>query len=309
MRRGRDGSAHNVAMPFYRSEPHEYTVHFANGKVKHEGRGLSFWYWRINSSIAKVPLNIRDSSFAFKEVTRDFQAVTYQGQTSYRFVNPSLAVSSLNLSIDPSTGRYIDNDLALLDQRVANAVNSAAGAEIQAQDLASALRSYDVTAAAVLERVRKGQALDAFGIEITSLIITSIRPTPEVAKAMEAGLREEMLRRADEAIYARRNAAIEEERKISEQEMATQLAMESRRQELVAVTGANLVAEAEARGKAQSAEAAYVLERLREELELWRALDPRLIAALGFKALGDKGAQQMTVTTEVLSALLQDKQS
>jgi regulator of protease activity HflC (stomatin/prohibitin superfamily) len=204
---------------------------------------------------------------------------------------------------------YISDDLELLDKRVSVAVNTSTAAEIQARDLAVVLRNFDQIAASVMDRLRANQGLAPFGVEVLSLTITSIRPTPEVAKAMEAALREELLRRADEAIFARRSAAIAEERKIKEQELATDLAMEAKRQELIALAGANQVEEAEARGRSHAAESAYELERLRTELELWRGLDPQLIAALGFRSLASQGADNLTITTEVLSALMNAKQS
>ena len=41
------------------------------------------------------------------------------------------------------------------------------------------------------------------GVEIMSLSIVAITPTPETAKALEAEAREGVLRQSDEAIYAR----------------------------------------------------------------------------------------------------------
>lgn len=295
-------------MPYFRAEPHEHVVHYAGGRLRRQGRGMSFWYWRINSSIAVVPLNIRDVPFVYQELTSDFQSVTYQGQASFRIADPARALETLNLALNLFRRSYISDDLDLLDKRVSVAVNTATAAEIQARDLAVVLRNFDQIAASVMDRLRQNGGLAQFGVEVVSLTITSIRPTPEVAKAMEAALREELLRRADEAIFARRSAAIAEERKIKEQELATELAIEAKRQELIALAGANQVEEAEARGKANAAESAYELENLKAELELWRGLDPQLIAALGFRSLASKGADNLTITTEVLSALMTGKQ-
>ena len=57
-----------------------YVVHFKYGKIKREGRGLSFYYFAPNSSISAIPLGSRDIQFIFNETTRDFQTVSIQGQ-------------------------------------------------------------------------------------------------------------------------------------------------------------------------------------------------------------------------------------
>jgi hypothetical protein len=70
------------------------------------------------------------------------------------------------------------------------------------------------------------------GIEMLDFVILSLKPTPEMAKAMEAAAREETLRQADEAIYTRRNAAVEQERKIKENELNTEIAVEQKKQHI-----------------------------------------------------------------------------
>ena len=73
--------------------------------------------------------------------------------------------------------------------------------------------------AEVQEEVRSRDLLAPLGVELLSLNFTSVSPNPEVGKALEAEYRESLLRRADEAIYARRAAAVEEEGKIKSNEL------------------------------------------------------------------------------------------
>ena len=60
-----------------------YVIHYANGSIKREGRGLSFFYYSPTSSIVVVPLGSRDIHFIFNATTKDFQNVTIQGQITY----------------------------------------------------------------------------------------------------------------------------------------------------------------------------------------------------------------------------------
>ncbi len=64
------------------------------------------------------------------------------------------------------------------------------------------------------------------------LSILAIKPTPETSRALEAEAREQILLNADEAIYARRNAAVEQERSIKENELNTEIAVENKKRQI-----------------------------------------------------------------------------
>src|SRR5882762_9857986 len=82
----------------------------------------------------------------------------------------------------------------------------------QRRKLADVLVSSDALIGEVLTGMQQSPAVQMLGVEILGLSILSIKPTPEMSKAFQAAAREELLRKADEAIYARRNNAVELER-------------------------------------------------------------------------------------------------
>ena len=84
----------------------------------------------------------------------------------------------------------------------------------------------------VLTGLRQSEAVAMLGVAILNLSIVAIKPTPETAKALEAEARERLLREADDAIYARRNNAVEQERTIKENELATEVAVETKQREI-----------------------------------------------------------------------------
>ena len=73
---------------YTKNPPTTYVLHYQNGRVRREGPGLAFWYFRPASTIVAIPLASRDVPFAFSEVTADFQPVTLQGQLTYRVADP-----------------------------------------------------------------------------------------------------------------------------------------------------------------------------------------------------------------------------
>ena len=72
------------------------------------------------------------------------------------------------------------------------------------------------------------KALLALGIEVMNVVIASITPSTETARALEAEAREVILQEADQAIYARRKSAVEQERVIKEAELQTQLSIQQK---------------------------------------------------------------------------------
>jgi hypothetical protein len=144
------------------------------------------------------------------------------------------------------------------------------------------------------------------GAELLSVYFVAAKPTPEVGKALEATYREELLRKADEAIYARRYAAVEEERKIKENELNTDITLERQREQLIERKGANDLAEAENRGKALEREAEYRARANERELAVYKSFDPRSLVALSMNELGRNAERlgNLTITSEVLASLL-----
>src|SRR5207244_7664807 len=74
--------------------------------------------------------------------------------------------------------------------------------------------------------------ITSLGLEILGLSILAIKPTPETARALEAETREQLFREADEAIYSRRNSAVEQERAIKENELNTEIAVENKKRQI-----------------------------------------------------------------------------
>jgi len=291
---------------FFKGQPTEYVTKYVGGRVTREGLGLAFFYLPHHTQIVVVPTSSMDASFVFHEVTSNFQAVTIQGQFSYRIRDPHQLEALLNFTIDPRRRAYLSNDPERLPQQITNIIQMETRSEIQTRSLEETLRDSQAIAAQALRRIQEAGLLSPMGVELQSVYFLSAKPTPEVAKALEASYRETLLRLADEAIYARRAAAVEEERKIKENELNTQITLEQQRQQLIDLEGNNAQQEAEFRGRALEREAEYHARATEMELGAYRALDPRAILALAMKELGRNAGRigNLTITSEILAALL-----
>lgn len=281
---------------FFKGQPTDYIIKFVNGKIKREGQGLSFFYWKPNTSIAAIPVVTIDTNFIFNEITQTFQEVTIQGQLTYRVSDVKKIALLLDFSISPANAKYSSDPLEKLAKRIINAVQMATREEIQKFSLEDSLRKSENIAKVVLAKIKEDVMLNSIGIECLNIYLTSIKPTPELARALEAEYRESIQKKADEAIYSRRAAAVEQERKIKENELDSDIALEKERKELVELEGNNAIKEAEYQSKA-----------LNLGLVPYKEMDPKLLLALGFKALGEKADKisNLTITPDLLSSVLE----
>lgn len=208
-----------------------YVLHFKNGKIIREGRGLSFFYFAPNSSIAAIPMGSNDLPFIFSESTNDYQTVTIQGQISYKISNPKILADVLDFTVNDS-GQYKKNDIEKLNQRIINEAQTATSSFIHQIKLKDAIRSAKAIEEKIVEGLRSSQAINILGIEILGANILAVQATPEMSRALETETREKLQQEADQAIYERRNFAVEQERKIKETELNTEIAVEEKQKQI-----------------------------------------------------------------------------
>jgi hypothetical protein len=231
----------------------------------------------------------------------------------------------LDFSID-TLGRYRSDDPAKLNERLIRAAQILTRSFTQERLLRDVLVSSNELVEHVLVGLRQSPLVTSLGVEILGFSVLSIKATPEMAKALQADAREKLLQQADEAVYARRNMAVELERQIRENELNTEIAVEQKtrqvrqtkleadialeteRTALVDQQVENQRKEAEARAEALKA----VLEPLKNVD--WRTLmaaqskglEPRQLVAMAFRDLADNAEKigNLNISPELLNSLL-----
>ena len=209
-----------------------HVIHYVNGKIKKEGRGLAFFYYAPKSSIFAIPVGSSDIPFVFQESTADYQTVSIQGQITYRVADPKQLAQMLDFSVD-SKGRYKQNDTEKIPQRLSNEAQTATSTLIHNLKLQEAIRSAKQIEEAIMSGIKQSEAVNLLGIEPISVTIVAIKATPEMERALEAETREALQQKADQATYERRNFAVEQERIIKESELNTEIALEEKKKQIV----------------------------------------------------------------------------
>ena len=310
-------------LAYSKNAPTTYVLHYQNGRLRREGPGLAFWYYRPSSTIVAVPLASRDVPFAFSEVTADFQPVTVQGQLTYRIADPKRVAGLLDFSLR-WTGQFASDDPTKVPDRLVQTAQIFARAVIQRLTLREALVASDTLVAEVIASLREAEPVKMLGVEILALSVLAVKPAPEAARALEADARENLQRRADEAIYARRNASVEQERRIKESELQTEIAVQEKQRQIretqidadVAVEERrSALVERRVENDRRDADArAYALRATLEPVRDvdWRTLmavgggnDPKLMIALAFRELAENAGKigELNVTPDLLKSL------
>ncbi len=310
---------------FVKFGPTDYVIHFSQGKVRREGRGLAFFYWKPTSSIVSVPVGSSDLQFVFQLLTSDFQNVTVQGQLTYRVAEPRKVADLLNFTITPA-GQFVSDDPQKLGQRLINEAQTASAAAASQMPMRDALRSSEQFGNAIIAGLRSSHSVQMLGIEPVRVSVVSVTPTPEMSRALEAEARERLQQEADMAVYARRNNAVAEERKIKESELNTEIAVEEKKRQIRETqTQADIAIEErrktlvglQAENERKSAETkAFALDAMLKPLAgvEWEKLavlsgastDARVTIAHAFRELAEKAERigTLNITPDLLQALL-----
>ncbi len=235
---------------YYKGEPNTYVLCHRNGELVQHGAGINFYYLPQTTAIAAIPLASQDSQFIFNETTANFQEISIQGSLTYRLSEPLEIARRLDFTVSPKTHSYKSEDPLQLVQRVVNSVQAHTRSEVSQRSLEEALTEVKDLSSVVFEKVAEAADLKALGIVLEGLHFTAVKATPEMQKALEADYREGLHKRADQAIYDRRKSAVDEERKIRESEMNTDVELENRRKDLVDMQAKNSLTLAAAEAKA-----------------------------------------------------------
>ncbi|MBN3790993.1 SPFH domain-containing protein [Burkholderia sp. Ac-20353] len=217
---------------FIKSQPTVHLMQFRAGRVVREGAGLSFFYYAPATTLVSVPVASQDRPFILELVTADFQSVTVQGQVTYRIGDPHRTAAMMDFSLAKDGRSYVSDDPKRLGDRVAMQVEVIVQQAVQSLELKEALRASAAIARTVQAGLSSQPEIDALGLEILGVSVMAVKPTPDIARALEAEARESNLKAADDAVYLRRMSAVENERAIRQNELDTDIAVEQKKRQI-----------------------------------------------------------------------------
>ena len=318
--------------PFIRhlgAAPTMHVQHLHRGDLRHAGAGQAFWFRPLDAAISEIPLDDRELSVVVQLRTADLQQLSAPITVTYRIVDPAIAAQRIDFSIDLGTGLWTERPLDAIAGPLHGAATAAVGHLLAAEPLERALRSDLAALGAQATRILTADArLAELGLEIVGVRFALLRAEPDVERAMQTPAREAIQQDADKATFARRALAVEREAAIGENELANQVELARRQEELVATRGRNarieaeqtaaaaaiaaeaeagrirLAAEAQADAERATGEAAAAAERAR--MDAVRDVPTAVLTTLALRELAGSlpTIDHLTVTPDLLNDLL-----
>jgi regulator of protease activity HflC (stomatin/prohibitin superfamily) len=223
-----------------RSNPSAYLLHYRRGKVIRSAPGITFWAWPLSDSVVEIPTDDRDLTLVIHGRSSDYQDVTVQGILTYRTADPMRLAGRVDFSLDLASGTYVSEPITrvevllsqLAQEEVLQYLARTPIRELLSDGIARLRQAVDAALAAAPQ-------VPEFGLTVSGVRITGVRPNPDLEKAIEAPTREHIKQESDEAAFARRALAVEKERAIAENEMQSRIELARREQQLIEQEGAN----------------------------------------------------------------------
>ena len=308
--------------------PTGYVVHLQKGTVQRQGVGQAFWFRPSASVLSEVPVNDQELPTLFHATTRDHQDVTVQANVTYRFSDPVSVASRLDFALQPG-GAPTTAGREQVATIIGQLCQSHAIDQIAATTLAQSMeRGVSELRTLLTGALQADARLQSTGIEILGVQVLAVKPESDVERALQTPVREHLQAEADKAVYERRAVAVERERTISENEMASKIELAARREHLVTQEGANArreaqeqsaasliraQAEAERQGIAATAEANQLklvgeaaAAREAATMAVYKDMDQATLLALAFReaAASLPNINNLTITPDLLSGAL-----
>ena len=317
-----------------RAESSGYIQHFSKGKVMRSGRGLSFWFSPDEASISEIPMDDRELTFMVKGQSADYQDIAVQGILSWRVADAVRLAERVDFSINLRNGALTGQPETQIRSILNGLIGEFSDTYLKKSGVRELLENgLSPLQGAINAGFSSDPTLNQMGLEIVSVRISALTPSPELSRALQAPTFESLQQKADEATFGRRALAVEKERAIAENELSNQVELAARKQELIAREDENARSEAEAMSAAQKimgdadAEAKIVAAkaeatRIREveqasadmesaRMQAYSSIPPAALYAMAAQEFAGKleKIDSLTISPDMLSGLMSQVKS
>ena len=312
-----------MGIRYRKFEPNQYVIKMKGGKVKEKGLGLSFFYNTRTTSMMVVPTVAIDTGFTFSDImTSDYQSIYVQGDISFAIEDYEKAAQMVDFSF--RSEKEYEQVLFEAKEKMSNKVINAAKVSVVQlicnKDVREAVLISRELEKILFEDLRKNEMLKKYGLSILGVSILSVLPGRETKQALESTTREQILKEQDDAIYKRRNACIEQERVIRENELQTDISIAEKEKEKKEkeMDTRRLIQEREAEILQKDIQNSIAVEKekikltdlevenakrtsdskaydLRAQLEVYKEMDPAILEILAMNGMDAKTADRKSV--------------
>ena len=131
-------------------------------------------------------------------------------ELTYRIAEAKKLSQLMNFTLPANGHHYAFDEPKKQPQQLINHARVLIRASLKSLPLRDLLGQSDAQVSSLNEGLQSAEFMSSLDIIIPGLSIPAIKPTPETSRALEAEARKQLLREVDEAVYARRNAAVKQ---------------------------------------------------------------------------------------------------
>lgn len=298
-----------MAIRYRKFQPSEYVMAVKKGKVVRQGLGLSVLYNTMRTSLQVIPATEADVSFAFDDIlTADFQRLNVQGDVSYvieEYGKTAALVDFTYRAVKAEAAEAKKVAALALQRRITNRAKGYIARFLNGMDVRRAVVSGNELARYLADSLREDEMIQSLGLRIITVALLGILPQPDMRKALEAAAREQILKEQDDALYKRRNAAIEQERAIKENELNTEIrvAEKQKEQEEKKMETRRMLQERQAEMDTAKMEAAIALEEKNKALVERQAENGKKLAEMKLYEIREAAKTLAEMDPEIIKAL------
>lgn len=228
---------------YFKANQDEYGIFTKGGNVKKEGQGIGGWINPAMTSVSLVRLGLRDTPFSLTDTTQDTQPLTLNGTLQYEVEDPQKLASQFSYVVDPRSREMLGDGVEKLNGYLIGKLAKGVRGIVQNGELENLLIEGD-NIQSQLQSTLEGQVFGDLGLKFNDLQLLGISTDRRIQDALAANKTEELLTKQQEAQYARRAAGVEAEQQIADNEMANQIALATKKKDLIELEKENAIAEA-----------------------------------------------------------------
>lgn len=307
--------------PFYRqlrADAANHIQQFKKGKRVRSGRGLSFWFSPLGTSLSEIPMDDRELPFLLKGQSSDYQDLTVQGGIVWRIVDAEKLGERIDFTIDLATGLIVGKPIDQINNMLVTLARRFTSAYLKENPVRTALENGVEPLQAELKRgFSEDKTLAEMGLELVGIGIADVSPSSELARALQAPTFESLQQQADEATFSRRALAVEKERAIAENELSNKIELATQEKNLIAREDENARSQSKARAAVMEIDANAEAGRIRaieqakvdmekERIGVYADLPPMILFGMAAQEFAGKlqNIDNLTVTPDMLSGLM-----
>lgn len=280
---------------------------FKDGTIRDMGIAYSGFIGTA-TTVAIVPTTMQTINFSLEVQTSDKQAANVSGSVQV-LLDPKVIVSKLDFTADKENGSHLNQWQTVLQSLIVEKIPGPIRAKAKETGVVNIVNAQKDLGDELQTALLAEKSLSDFGILIQSCSVSKITPSnSDIAKAIGAEEKEQLLTKADKATHTRQMAAAGDTRTLKQFESQTNLKLEEDRTKIIEKQNANEKLKADAVLLIDKEKKEAELAHSKQELEeLVKVPSDKLLSISLVKFAQSGNLNNLNISPELINAIMTAK--